>query len=267
MQPVSNTDNRRPGLSRHRTAIIASVAFHVALIATLLLWYFPAKPPVAPQAAVARLAEADPQAPATTKPGGPETTSPETASRETASRDRAPSADVPPDQVDAAIRSAIDQTASVSDEKKLRELEKNVSKIDRVASEKSIEEIGSLVQTATGLPQRASAPAEGEVDGPFDFDTAQFHDVTREAAADGQWTYWSVMVDAEGRTIDVELGAEEGKTAYDAMQMVKKSPFAETIYRSMVMPMLDKLIPRPIATGDPSESPKTAVTPARETQP
>jgi hypothetical protein len=267
MQPVSHTDHRRPGSSRHRTAIIASVAFHVALIGTLLIWYFPAKPPTVPQAAVARMAEVDIRTAAPTKPGDSEAASSDAASPETSPRDRSPSADVPPDQVDSAIRSAIEQTASVSDEKKLSELQKNVSKIDQVASEKSIEEIGSLIQTATGLPPRASGPAEGSIDGPFDFDTAQFHDVTREAATDGQWKYRSVMVDADGRTIDVELGPEEGKTAYDAMQMVKKSPFAETIYRSMVMPMLDKMIPRPLATERPSGLPQAAAAPAPETQP
>ncbi len=50
--------------------------------------------------------------------------------------------------------------------------------------------------------------------------------------------------------MDVEMTAEEGETAYRTMQTLKKFPLAQSVYRQIAMPLLDKAA---AATG-PSNS-------------
>jgi len=239
MQTSSPLLPANPRRLRIRRAIFASIGFHVVLVILLLAWYFPVNRETAARTSATDEAVA--------------------SSIEDRSAPMIEAARVPPPQIDSSIRSSIENAALVSDQRKLSELEKNVRRLDQITSDQSIAEIGKVVQSATGLAPRAGVPSDGPVAGEFDFDSAQFHDVTRQTDSTGQWVYRSVLVDAEGRTLEVELGAEEGKTAYDTMSMVKQSPFAETIYRTMVMPMIDKLIPRP---GVPpvEESPSRSVT-------
>jgi hypothetical protein len=66
--------------------------------------------------------------------------------------------------------------------------------------------------------------------------------VTREAAPDGTWKYQSVLVDAEGRTMQIEMDAASGESSYRTLQTLKAYPLAEKIYRQVTMPLLDKLI-------------------------
>jgi hypothetical protein len=216
-----------------RLALVGSILFHIALAALLVTWYFPSQ---TPQSDVVNIGDQT-DAVAVLTP-----------------RELPPANDVPSEQIETSLRSAIDSVADASDERKLSELERNVRRLEQVASESSIGEVSEAIRSATGLEERASAPATAEVGGPFDFDSAQFHDVTRHANEKGEWVYRSILLDSKGRTIEVDLTQSEGKTAYETMQMVKASPFAETIYRSMVMPMLDKLVPK----GVPAVQPQSA---------
>ena len=79
-------------------------------------------------------------------------------------------------------------------------------------------------------------------EGIFDISTAQIHDITRQQAADGKWTYQSVLVDKAGRTQSVELPSTEGEATYNTFQQLKKFPLAEGIYRKIVMPMLQNTL-------------------------
>jgi type IV secretory pathway VirB10-like protein len=248
-------DSTKSKWSPTRWAIIASVVFHIVLASVLLAWYFPKKssaenePTAAaksgviaaePKSVQESLADLDGNLPG--------------AAQQSASRVPPPANDVPTQQIESSLRSAIDSAATVSEERKLSELERNVRRLEQVASERSLAEVGEAIRSATGLEERASVPAAQAVGGNFDFDSAQFHDVSRQTDNDGKWVYRSILIDAKGRTIEVDLSESEGKTAYETMQMVKVSPFAETIYRSMVMPMLDKLIPPVIPNSDSKSS-------------
>ncbi|MGB7345940.1 MAG: hypothetical protein WBD20_17110, partial [Pirellulaceae bacterium] len=51
-----------------------------------------------------------------------------------------------------------------------------------------------------------------------------------------------------GRTSQVELSAAEGETMHEVFTKMKKYPMAAGIYRSVVMPMLQKLIEAEKAT-------------------
>jgi hypothetical protein len=76
----------------------------------------------------------------------------------------------------------------------------------------------------------------------FDADTAQMHDVRRERTSGGQWRYWLILLDAEGRTIEVEVPPVEGEQLYKTMQRIKAFPLAEKVYRQITMPLLDKML-------------------------
>jgi hypothetical protein len=224
------------GRSSLRLSLIASVVLHVVFVAALLVWYFPLRP------IGGRAATADSPVIAETETR---------RSEDLAGDSSTPVADdVPLEQIGSSVQSAIESSTRISDERKLDQLQRNVQRLEQVASEASIADIGHAVRSAAGLEQRASMPASEAVEGGFDFDSAQFHDVTRQADQNGNWVYRSVLLDAKGRTFEVDLNEAEGKTAYDTMQMVKASPFAEAIYRSMVMPMMDKMIPKVSPTTD-----------------
>ena len=87
----------------------------------------------------------------------------------------------------------------------------------------------------------AQHPSEESVDGPFDFNTAQIYDVHRNATADGQWEYVSVLLDANGRTLEVTMDAADGESVYRTMQTLNANPLAAQLYRQITMPLLDKL--------------------------
>lgn len=218
-----------PKPSPVRWAIIVSIAFHILLVACLLAWYLPRQSPTDNRTMTD-------QSQTRTSPPSP------------VQAEDIPAENVPAEQIESSLRSAIESTATISEERKLSELERNVQQLEQIASESSITEVSEAIRLATALEDRASAPATEAVGGAFDFDTAQFHDVLRETDQGGKWVYRSILLDAKGRTVEVELTESEGKTAYETMQMVKASPFAEAVYRSMVMPMLDKLIPKTVPT-------------------
>ncbi len=263
MTDTSNPiDSARSDESSHskwspiRRAIIASIAFHAVLVAVLLFFYFPRPSPtqnrVTPEKSVA-IATSDVQAgedPDSDHGGQQPSGAGQSETRTLPSADN-----IPPEQIESSLRSAIESTASIGEERKLSELQRNVQRLEQIASENSIAEVGQAIRSATALEDRASVPAAEPVGGAFDYDSAQFHDVSRIVNDDGKWVYRSILLDAKGRTIEVELTESEGKTAYETMQMVKASPFAEAIYRSMVMPMLDKMIPKTIPTSQSPVAP------------
>lgn len=251
----NSADSTKTKWSPTRWAILASVVFHIVLASVLLAWYFPKQTRAENEPASATksvIVAAGPKSAPASRPD-PDTNL-SSDDRQTASRVAPPANDVPTEQIESSLRSAIDNAATVGEERKLSELERNVRRLEQVASERSIAEVGEAIRAATGLEERASLSAAPAVGGKFDFDSAQFHDVSRQTDSDGKWVYRSILIDSNGRTFEVDLSEGEGKTAYETMQMVKASPFAETIYRSMVMPMLDKLIPPVIPNPDSKSS-------------
>ncbi len=173
------------------------------------------------------------------------------------------------EQVQEAIEAAIDTAGRASQSKKLTELERNLNRLEEIASKESVEQIGGKVRDTLGLKSRASTPDGGPLGGSFDHDTAQFHDIVRVSRANGKEAYRCVMIDREGRTIEIEIDPEQGKVAYDTMQMVKRSPLGDAVYRTLVMPMLDKLLAETKGLGNPGKpmTPTTLDAPIDMTQP
>jgi hypothetical protein len=164
------------------------------------------------------------------------------------------------EQVQEAIEAAIDTAGRASQSKKLTELERNLSRLEQIASEESVEQIGAKVRDTLGLEPRASNPVGGPLRGSFDHDTAQFQDIVRVNRADGKEAYRCVMIDREGRTMEIEIDPEQGKVAYDTMQMIKRSPLGDAVYRTLVMPMLDRLLAETKGLGN-AHKPMTPTNP------
>lgn len=144
-------------------------------------------------------------------------------------------------KVETKLTEVLTEVDKLSTEDKLDKLEGTAKQLDKVTSEKGVEELAGLFEGWMKTEKRAAAPAKTAPAGPFDFNTAQFHDVTRDKGANGRWQYHSVLIDSAGRTMEVDLDATEGETAYRTFQILKANPLAEKIYRQVTMPILDKL--------------------------
>lgn len=145
------------------------------------------------------------------------------------------------EDIRSSLSLSVDQVKDLSTAAQLNELEKNLQKLQANASPESVEQTTDRIAEAFGLvegPVLNPIPPEGV----FDINTAQIHDITRQQASDGTWTYQSVLVDKAGRTQSVELPSTEGEATYNTFQQLKKFPLAEGIYRKIVMPMLQNTL-------------------------
>jgi hypothetical protein len=129
-----------------------------------------------------------------------------------------------------------------SDEENLERLDQLAERLNEVASESSVDRMAGTLQTMLGTKARAERPAEDAVSGDFDFDTAQFHDIRREATDDGAARYLAILVDAEGRALEVEMNADDGQRVYQTMQRIKQNPLLEHVYRKIAMPLFDQML-------------------------
>jgi TolA-binding protein len=210
--------------SPYRKAIILSVSAHVVLAVVLLVWYVPSRRSnsAVPTAQVGSATDASG---GSSKPPQPE-----------------PLLDVSPQQVQASIDSQIEQVEKLSDERMLSELEQNLKRLDSLADEESVKQVTTTIASSIGLDQDQYAPQATPADGPFDSKTAQLQDVTRTRTDAGVWEYESILVDDEGRTMEVPMTAAEGETVYNTFEQMKKYPIAEGIYRGVVMPLIQKML-------------------------
>ena len=144
------------------------------------------------------------------------------------------------------VAEKIDQLAEEasrrSDGENLERLDRLAERLNEVASESSVDRMAGALQTMLGTKVRADRPAEEAVSGDFDFDTAQFHDIRREATDDERWRYLAILVDAEGRALEIEMNADDGQRVYQTMQRIKQNPLLEHVYRKIAMPLFDQML-------------------------
>jgi hypothetical protein len=214
-----------PQRSRYRPAIIVSVVVHLVLAAVLLFWYLPKR-----NQADSETRQASATAPASQRGESQKPPPPE------------PVADVPNEQIEKSVQSQIEQVKQLPDEKKLSELEKNLRRLDAIANPESVEDVSGKIASTLGLNTEQYQPKATPAAGVFDANTAQLQDVTRTRSASGMWQYESVLVDAGGRTMKVPMSAAEGETVYNTFEQMKKFPLAQGIYRSVVMPLIQKML-------------------------
>ena len=227
---IQSLDGRKK--IRYRRAILISIAVHAMAAVILLFWYLPTDVETTSGSTKASPTESALPASVAKVQNGVESSPPMPS----------PAADIPAEEIEASIESQISQIERLPDERKLTELEKNLKRLDQVAKPDSVQEVTATIADTLGLDDQTYQPKEAAADGPFDPSTAQIQDVIRVKSDTGRWDYESVLVDAEGRTANVAMSRADGQTTYDTFQQMKKFPMAEGIYRSLVMPMMQKMI-------------------------
>lgn len=157
--------------------------------------------------------------------------------------------EVSADEVKQSIESQIDQGEKLTDERKLSELEKNLKKLESVASEESVGQVSSMIAESLGLDTDQYASRETAVEGTFDTESAQMSDVLRSKDEQGNWQYETLMVDAKGHQMRVPLSDEEGARLYETFEMMRQYPMARGVYESVVMPMMQKMLEEDLEPG------------------
>ena len=224
--------NRQPSRrsKRIRRAIIVSIVAHVIGVIALLFWYVP-QIKSQPQKAAA----ASDSSSASLPPSTPPPPSMPTAQ---------PADDVPSAEVQRSLESQIEAVEKLPDERKLNELEKNLKRLESVSNPDSVEDVAAKITSSLGLDSQQYAPKDpAEIPGgDIDLEKAQLSDVTRTRNEQGGWDYVSTLVDNQGRELKVPVSVAEGEAMYETFQQMKKFPMAAGIYRSVVMPMMQKMI-------------------------
>ena len=160
-----------------------------------------------------------------------------------------------PTIVGTQIADVISSSQEKSTEENLHQLDAMSSQLKSVTSDKSVDDIASNVQQWMGLQTRASKAKAASTIMEFDIDTAQLHSVDRQENKPGKMEYKAVLIDAQGRTVEIKLTEAEGKETYALMQRIKANPLLEKVYRQIAMPILDSLVQ---SARDQLKSPATA---------
>jgi hypothetical protein len=145
-----------------------------------------------------------------------------------------------------AVREKLDEVLSQSKgrsaEENLHQLEQMSERLSTVASAGSVGQLAGTFHRWVGTKPRAEQPVEKPAAGEFDFETAQFHDVKRYAKDPSGWRYVAVLLDAEGRTLEVEMDESDGERVYVTLERIKANPLLEQVYRQIAMPLLDQML-------------------------
>ena len=215
---------RRKGL---RTAIIVTVLLHILGAAIAFLYIPDLRQRVAGTQTPANTAA--PTQPRAATPAAP--TEPPKPKKQPESWNR---------QVEAKVQSLVEAAEDRDATENRTVLEEKANQLNRLSSEASIEDMENVLTDALKLEARATAPVDNPPEGGFDAKSAQFHTVRREAKPTGGHRYFSVMVDADGRSMEVPLSEVEGESVYKTMKMVEENPLLDKVYRQFVIPAMDK---------------------------
>ena len=155
--------------------------------------------------------------------------------------------------VQARVDAAVAKAAGRSAPENLDRLDQMSQRLNQVSSPSSVGELAGVFQQFVGSKQRAHQPVEPSTPGEFDHGTAQFHDVKRYAKEPHGWRYVAVLLDAAGRTIEVDMDELEGERAYVTLERIKTNPLLEQVYRQILMPLLDKMLGGRTPTAKPND--------------
>ncbi|MCC9599364.1 hypothetical protein LOC67_02245 [Stieleria sp. JC731] len=215
-------------LTRRQTAIGISVFVHAILLTVLLFWVVPKY----------------------SAPQDSDTVASGDFNRQTADAGAAapapqikplPAAEASHDEIKKSLDQQLELAQRLPAEKKLSELEKNARRLQSIASNESIKQTAMVVAESFGVDTKQYDQVDKAVEGALDISTAQIANVTRRKAEGGGWEYTAELVDQAGHRSAVPLLASEGESLYDAFQMMEKYPMMKGVYRSVVMPVLQKL--------------------------
>jgi hypothetical protein len=139
------------------------------------------------------------------------------------------------------LNDALRQQQNAKPDEQLQRIERMGQHLRQFSSTDSLNEISQKFSSWMGYSARASEPATKPPGGEFDYDTAQIHDVIRREQPAGGYRYFAIMLDAQGRTTEIELDANVGETMYQLMQRIHKNPLLGQVYRQIFMPLADQL--------------------------
>lgn len=153
------------------------------------------------------------------------------------------------DTVKRVLEEQTQAAAARTDEENLTALEEQGERLKKVSSEETIDQIADQFHSWTGTEERVTEPVkdtpmqtEETVSGSnFDTETAQFYDVKKiRSKSTGEIKYKAVLIDAQGRTMSMELPKEEGERLYPVFKQMKQNPLMAQVYKKIVMPIIDK---------------------------
>ena len=153
------------------------------------------------------------------------------------------------DTVNRVLEEQTQAAAARSDEENLTVLEEQGERLKKVSSEASIDQIADQFHSWAGTEKRVTEPVkdapmqtEDTVSGSnFDTETAQFYDVKKiRSKTTGEIKYKAVLIDAQGRTMSMDLPKDDGERLYPIFKQMKQNPLMGQIYKKIVMPIIDK---------------------------
>ena len=136
-----------------------------------------------------------------------------------------------------------------TDEENLAVLDEQSERLQQVSSEESIDQMADQFHSWTGTEERATEPApdtpmqtaDTVSSSNFDTETAQIYDIKKvRSKSTGKIKYKAILLDAQGRTLTMELPEEDGEKLYPIFKKMKQNPLLAQVYRKIVMPLLDK---------------------------
>ena len=151
-------------------------------------------------------------------------------------------ADVTAEMVQQRLDTVVAKAESLPEADKLARLDALSERLRDVADESSLRRLATAMQSLLGTKPRAAQPAAARPQGDFDFETAQFHDIQRHPNPPEGFRYVTILLDGQGRTLEVEVSEQDGQLVYETMQRIKANPLLEQVYRQIVMPLLDRLM-------------------------
>jgi hypothetical protein len=162
------------------------------------------------------------------------------------------------------IEASVQQASALSEQEQLERLALLARRLEKVSSPQSLDDVTHRLSKWLGTERRAPA-GDGPPAGPFDFSTAQLHEVFQETGPEGESRYTAILVDGAGRHMATAMTPGDGARAYRVMQLLKQNPLAERVYRALVMGLLDRALATIPHAGPPS--PDAAAEPDRPDKP
>lgn len=211
--------------NKNRLAIGLSIAFHICLLAVLVLVYAPRRESNSPSDSVKKPESSKPQA------------------------DRIVSAQAKQAATSTAIQSSVkahvETAANKPPAETLAELDTKVRQLEKYVDSQTVEETAEIVAGSLGIERSTYQPKTDPVPGALDPDTAQILDIVPNAGGSKEEAYMATMIDAQGHQAQIPMSESDGKVAYDAFQKMKNYPAVEGLYRQIVMPLIQKMMSSP----------------------
>ncbi len=116
--------------------------------------------------------------------------------------------------------------------------------LEKHSSEESVANIGELLRSATGArTDRAYEPAATPPPGTFGFNDSLIYGVRRETDEHGRSQAFYILLDAQGRTMEVPVPPEQDRTAR-MIERMHSSPLLQQLWQQTILPLMDAQLSR-----------------------